>query len=122
MWNERSDSGLVLVDSFDVLERVNAIIKKAEARWEASDNEWIEYAIDRLSKDRFFGLIKGKQVTREEAIIWLNTHDVGDIFGWQFHSGQYWYDLRVQIQRMCIEAHSAKTYKVYLSGKQIIVN
>ena len=116
------DTGLVELSASVTLLKVNKLIEAKQAYWDRTDELCIEWQINESAKDRWWGLVKGKVVTREEAIKILDKDS--DMFGWRCYSGGSYMNEWKTIHRMCeavLATNTAQPHvaKVYLSGKQI---
>ena len=60
-----------------------------------------------FAKPKLWGLIKGKTISRERAIRWLEEDDM---FGWECQTGVHWYNIWKTIREMCLEAKQSELY------------
>ena len=115
------NSGLVELDAHTVLRKVSKLIEEKEQEWAEEDARQIQGHIAYTAANHWFGIVRGRVITEEEAIKELDADS--EMFGWRCYSGGYWQNKRITIQKMCeaaIEEVPVNTAaKVYLSGEQI---
>lgn len=123
------ETGLVQADPNMIIRRVNTLLDLIQQNRKMRDEQTIINEVEFASKRKWFGLVPGKLITREEAIRRLDESDRklnrrwrGSLpsVGWRFYGGLGDENELEQIKRMCeLAIFDRREKDIYLSGKQI---